>query len=149
MQPQRRQSRASLAVLLLVSLTTALTGPRLARADSVNADPWFGRDKLTHFAASGSLAVVGYAGASMLTEIGQCASARAPRWPWAPVWPRSCGISADTETLPGAISAGISSGRPQALAPEGDEIEGGRDEGPRPEHVEVENEQNARFVGTR
>ena len=39
--------------------------------------------------------------------------------------------------------------RGKQLAPEGDEIEGGRDEGPRPEHVEVENEQNARFVGTR
>jgi putative lipoprotein len=68
MQPQRRQSRASRAALLLVSLTTALAAPRVARADSANADPWFGRDKLVHFAASGSLAVVGYAGASMLTE---------------------------------------------------------------------------------
>jgi putative lipoprotein len=36
--------------------------------DSVNVDPWFGRDKLIHFAAAGSLAVVGYANASMLTE---------------------------------------------------------------------------------
>ena len=53
---------------LLVTLAATLTGPRLARADSANADPWFGRDKLIHFAASGSLAVVGYANASMLTE---------------------------------------------------------------------------------
>jgi putative lipoprotein len=66
--PQQRQSRASLAGLLLVSLTTTLAAPRAARADSANADPWFGRDKLIHFAASGSLAVVGYANASMLTE---------------------------------------------------------------------------------
>jgi putative lipoprotein len=68
MPPQRRQSRASLAGLLLVSLTTALADPRVAHADSATADPWFGRDKLIHFAASGSLAIVGYAGASMLTE---------------------------------------------------------------------------------
>ena len=68
MRPQRRQSRASWAGLLLVSLTATLAGPRVARADSANADPWFGRDKLIHFAASGSLAVVGYANASMLTE---------------------------------------------------------------------------------
>jgi putative lipoprotein len=68
MPPQRRQSRASLAALLLLSLTTTLAAPRIARADSANADPWFGRDKLIHFAASGSLAIVGYAGASMLTE---------------------------------------------------------------------------------
>ena len=67
MHPQRRQSRASLTGLLLVSLT-ALAAPRVARADSADADPWFGRDKLIHFAASGSLAVVGYANASMLTE---------------------------------------------------------------------------------
>ncbi len=68
MRAQRRQSRASLSVLLLVSLTSSLAGSRVARADSANADPWFGPDKLIHFAASGSLAVVGYAGASMLTE---------------------------------------------------------------------------------
>jgi len=68
MRPQRRQSRASWAGLLLVSLTATLAGPPVARADSANADPWFGRDKLIHFAASGSLAVVGYANASMLSE---------------------------------------------------------------------------------
>jgi putative lipoprotein len=68
MQPQRRQRRASWAALLLVTLTASLTAPRVARADAANADPWFSRDKLIHFAASGSLAVVGYAGASMLTE---------------------------------------------------------------------------------
>ena len=51
-----------------MSLTTTWAAPRIARADSANADPWFGRDKLLHFAASGSLAVVGYANASMFTE---------------------------------------------------------------------------------
>ena len=39
--------------------------------------------------------------------------------------------------------------RGKKLASEGDELEGDRDEGPRPEHVEVEDAQNARFVGTR
>ena len=68
MHLRRRHSQASLAGLLLVSLTTGLTAPGVARADSANADPWFGRDKLIHFAAAGSLAVVGYANASMLTE---------------------------------------------------------------------------------
>jgi len=39
--------------------------------------------------------------------------------------------------------------RGRKLAPEGDRIEGEPRERPRPEHVEVENEQHARFVGTR
>ncbi len=39
--------------------------------------------------------------------------------------------------------------RGKQLAPEGDEIEGERKAPPRPEHVEVENEHNARFAGTR
>jgi putative lipoprotein len=42
-------------------------GPgRAAAAD--DGDPWFGRDKALHFAASASLAVVGYAGTSLVTE---------------------------------------------------------------------------------
>jgi putative lipoprotein len=32
------------------------------------ADPWFGRDKALHFSASASIAIVGYAGASLTTE---------------------------------------------------------------------------------
>ena len=32
------------------------------------ADPWFGRDKALHFAASASLATVAYAGASLVTD---------------------------------------------------------------------------------
>lgn len=39
--------------------------------------------------------------------------------------------------------------RGKKLAPEGDEIEGEQEERPRPEHVEVENEQHARFIGAR
>jgi len=67
---RRPAPRAGLFITytLLVSLPAMLAGPRAARADSANADPWVGSDKLIHFAASGSLAVVGYAGASMLTE---------------------------------------------------------------------------------
>ena len=68
--PPARRLRPALVdrAPLLSSLTTTLAGARFARADSANADPWFGRDKLIHFAAAGSLAVVGYANASMLTE---------------------------------------------------------------------------------
>ena len=73
MPPPPREGPASrtgfpVAAALLVSLTATLADPAIARADSASADPWLGRDKLLHFAASGSLAVVGYAGASMLTE---------------------------------------------------------------------------------
>jgi len=32
------------------------------------ADPWFGRDKALHFAASASLATVAYAGTSLVTD---------------------------------------------------------------------------------
>src|SRR5437764_15310626 len=73
MPPPRRHRPAprvgrSVPFALLVSLTATLAHPPTACAQSAGADPWFGRDKLIHFAASGSLAVVGYAGASMLTE---------------------------------------------------------------------------------
>jgi hypothetical protein len=39
--------------------------------------------------------------------------------------------------------------RRKKLAPAGEEIEGEQGERPRPEHLEVENEQRARFAGTR
>ena len=73
MPPSRRQrpasrARRSVTSALLVSLTGTLAAPQIARANAPDADPWFGQDKLVHFAASGSLAIVGYAGASMLTE---------------------------------------------------------------------------------
>jgi putative lipoprotein len=69
MLPARRPWPALRAGLsLLAPLTMMLAGAQVARADSANADPWFGRDKLIHFSAAGSLAVVGYANASMLTE---------------------------------------------------------------------------------
>jgi len=42
-----------------------LSGPGALWA--ADADPWFGPDKALHFEAAGSLAVVGYAGAAMIT----------------------------------------------------------------------------------
>ncbi len=39
--------------------------------------------------------------------------------------------------------------RRKQLDPEGNEIGGAQEDRPRPEHVEVEDEQRARFVGTR
>jgi flagellar basal body-associated protein FliL len=39
--------------------------------------------------------------------------------------------------------------RGKQLDPEENKIEGGREDHPRPEHVEVETDQRARFVGTR
>ncbi len=60
--------RLTPVVAVVLGLTATLPARPAASADSANADPWFGRDKLVHFAAAGSLAVVGYANASMLTE---------------------------------------------------------------------------------
>ena len=39
-----------------------------SKARAQEADPWFGRDKALHFAASASLATVAYAGASLVTD---------------------------------------------------------------------------------
>jgi len=44
----------------------ALAMPASA-ARAADPDPWFGRDKLLHFSAAGSQAVVGYANAEMWT----------------------------------------------------------------------------------
>jgi hypothetical protein len=49
----------------------------------------------------------------------------------------------------GGVYASASWLRKRQLDPEGDKVEGMRDEPPRPEHLEVESEQKARFVGTR
>jgi putative lipoprotein len=48
-------------VLLLASRAHAQQAPR-------DDDPWFGHDKALHFAASASLAMVGYGGASLATD---------------------------------------------------------------------------------
>jgi putative lipoprotein len=50
---------------LVALVATWLAGPGLARA--ADADPWFGPDKALHFEAAGSLAIVGYAGTSMMS----------------------------------------------------------------------------------
>ena len=52
----------------LVLAAVALFAVSEARAQQQDADPWFGRDKALHFAASASIAVVVYAGASFQTE---------------------------------------------------------------------------------
>jgi putative lipoprotein len=50
----------------LVLAAAALLAASEARAQE--ADPWFGRDKALHFAASASLATVAYAGAALATD---------------------------------------------------------------------------------
>jgi putative lipoprotein len=41
---------------------------RAQQAAPAENDPWFGHDKALHFAASASLAVAGYGGASLVTD---------------------------------------------------------------------------------
>ena len=52
----------------LVLAGVALLLATEARAQQADTDPWFGHDKALHFAASASLAVVGYAGTSLATD---------------------------------------------------------------------------------
>ena len=52
----------------LVLAGVALLLATEARAQQADTDPWFGRDKALHFAASASLAMVGYGGASLATD---------------------------------------------------------------------------------
>jgi putative lipoprotein len=54
------------AVFILVFVLITPSGS--ARAQTADADPWWGRDKALHLSASASLAIVGYAGTSMGTE---------------------------------------------------------------------------------
>jgi putative lipoprotein len=68
MRPRRLTvtARILLAVLTVSAVSAGPLG--VAHAESADADPWWGRDKLIHFSASASLAIVGYAGTSMGTE---------------------------------------------------------------------------------
>ncbi|HMF39873.1 MAG TPA: hypothetical protein VKQ32_04210 [Polyangia bacterium] len=52
---------------LVVACVALLIVPG-AHAQQQDTDPWFGRDKALHFAASASIAVVVYAGASFQTD---------------------------------------------------------------------------------
>jgi len=58
------------AALVLAGLAVLLapSAARAQQAPSDQPDPWFGRDKALHFAASASLAMVGYGGASLATD---------------------------------------------------------------------------------
>ena len=59
--------RAAL-VLAGVAVLLAPSAARAQQAQSDQPDPWLGRDKALHFAASASLAMVGYGGASLATD---------------------------------------------------------------------------------
>jgi putative lipoprotein len=61
-----RPRNLTLTALVLLAATATPLGA--ARAETGDADPWWGPDKLLHFSAAGSLAIVGYAGTSMATE---------------------------------------------------------------------------------
>ena len=64
-----RSALAATGVVLVFLVVLGFAGrARGQQADPVENDPWFGHDKALHFAASASLAVVGYAGASLATE---------------------------------------------------------------------------------
>lgn len=52
----------------LLALLVVVVGSTAAPAAAEDTDPWFGHDKLLHFEAASSLAVLGYAGASLATE---------------------------------------------------------------------------------
>ena len=54
----------ALASIALVSASSA----RAQQRDQPESDPWFGRDKALHFGVSASLALAGYAGASLKTD---------------------------------------------------------------------------------
>jgi putative lipoprotein len=65
----RRTTVTTLVRAVSVTTLVALAMPLAsARAETPDADPWWGRDKALHFSASASLAVIGYAGTSMGTE---------------------------------------------------------------------------------
>jgi len=57
-------SRVEIPGALVLSVAMLLA----SKVRAQEADPWFGRDKALHFAASASLATVAYAGTSLVTD---------------------------------------------------------------------------------
>jgi len=60
-----RRAVAAISVAACVASLTA--APPSARATEA-ADPWFGRDKALHFAATATIATAGYGGAALVTD---------------------------------------------------------------------------------
>jgi putative lipoprotein len=63
-----RRALVAASVVLALGIFPGAGRARAQKAEPVENDPWFGHDKALHFAASASLAVVGYAGASLATD---------------------------------------------------------------------------------
>jgi putative lipoprotein len=61
----------AMRALVLAGVALLLAAPvraQQAPADRPDPDPWFGRDKALHFAASASIAVAAYGGTSLATD---------------------------------------------------------------------------------
>ena len=58
----------SLSLPLVLLVAGSIARSTAARAADTESDPWLGHDKLLHFEATSTLALVGYAGASFATD---------------------------------------------------------------------------------
>ena len=58
----------ALAGVVLIVLCVVPIAPARAQQAPPDPDPWFGRDKALHFAASASIAVVAYGRTSLVTD---------------------------------------------------------------------------------
>jgi uncharacterized protein YfiM (DUF2279 family) len=58
----------AMRALVLAGVALLLASPVRAQQAAADPDPWFGRDKALHFAASASIAVLAYGGTSLATD---------------------------------------------------------------------------------
>ena len=58
----------AVAGAVLIVLIVGTVAPARAQQAAPDPDPWFGRDKALHFAASASIAVVAYGGTALVTD---------------------------------------------------------------------------------